>query len=236
MSATPCGKDSSTPRSATPCGIPGLQPSPDMLRVLGAPAKHPLGDITNAPQAVPSTGKKRKVKSEDANTKLALKNYAKNRDSVDLIIGASYMKTYGDNEGLRRLLKRYKTHEDSEGFSDREYAWQGQMHIMLREEEKEVELKAAELKAREEELEEREENYEAELEGNYPKREAELEGNYQKKVEELESQYAAMADGVNRKGYLTYRIKWTLKHEEEVKKREDALKKPKIASGALVFG
>ena len=65
MSATPCGKDSSTPRSATPCGIPGLQPSPDMLRVLGAPAKNPLGDITNTPQAVPSTGKKRKVKSED---------------------------------------------------------------------------------------------------------------------------------------------------------------------------
>ena len=234
MSATPCGKDSSTPRSATPCGIPGLQPSPDMLRVLGAPAKNPLGDITNTPQAVPSTGKKRKVKSED--TKLALKNYAKNRDSVDLIIGGGHMETYGDDEGLKRLLKRYKTHQDSEGFSDREYAWQGQMHIMLREEEKEVELKAAELKAREEELEEREENYEAELEGNYLKREAELEGKYQKKVQELESQYAAMAPGVNPKGYLTYRIKHILKREEEVNKREDALKKPKIASGALVFG
>ena len=65
---------------------------------------------------------------------------------------------------------------------------------------------------------------------------AELEGKYQKKVQELESQYAAMAPGVNPKGYLTYRIKLTLKKEEEVKKREDALKKPKIASGALVFG
>ena len=228
----PLDKEAAGVNALPAAGSP--KPSTPTLQQPSASAPTPLTDITNTNPTTDSTIKKRKVKSDA--TKLKLKNYAINSNTIDILILAKIMKTYGDDKGLRKFLRRYKFVEDERTNCK---VTQNGLDILFAERMQDLEDKSAEraaLQAERVELDKEKANYERELEKYYIEAEEKREVHYETWKQRIQDKYALLATGTS--GNWDFSDAWLSlrKRTVEVEKREDALKKQKTASAPIFFG